>query len=111
VLLLTTGIFLLAELHRLQDVQEAAERFLENHFLQVVSEGEFQRLEWRHLIHLLHSELLKVDSEAQVSCLLIVVFTSRFFSFFLSLFFLLCVLIGSLMLMNLVKTSLTLRKD
>ncbi|KAK7100704.1 actin-binding protein IPP-like isoform X2 [Littorina saxatilis] len=60
------GIYLLAELHQLQDVQEAAERFMENHFLQVISEPEFQRLEWRHLIHILHSELLKVDSEAQV---------------------------------------------
>lgn len=60
------GIYLLAELHQLQDVQDAAERFIENNFLQVMTEADFQRLEWRHLIHILHSELLKVDSEAQV---------------------------------------------
>lgn len=60
------GIFLLGELHQLQDVQDMAERYVENHFLQVMKEMEFRHLEWRHLVHILHSELLKVDSEAQV---------------------------------------------
>ncbi|KAL8616004.1 hypothetical protein ACOMHN_014966 [Nucella lapillus] len=60
------GIYLLGELHQLQDVQDAAERFLEQQFLQVKKEEEFQRLEWRQLVHLLHSELLQVDCEGQV---------------------------------------------
>lgn len=60
------GIYLLADLHQLEDVQLAAECYIEKNFLQVSVETEFMFLEWRHLVHILHSELLKVDTEAQV---------------------------------------------
>ncbi|XP_076462574.1 actin-binding protein IPP-like isoform X2 [Babylonia areolata] len=60
------GIYVLGELHQLQEVQDASERYLEQHFLQVVGEEEFRSLEWRQLVHFLHSELLQVDCEGQV---------------------------------------------
>ncbi|PVD22653.1 hypothetical protein C0Q70_15908 [Pomacea canaliculata] len=60
------GICSLAELHQLPDVQDKAEQFIENHFMEVTQSTEFLQLDWQHLLHIFHSELLKVDSEIQV---------------------------------------------
>ncbi|XP_050402889.1 actin-binding protein IPP isoform X1 [Patella vulgata] len=59
------GIYLFCDAHSCQDVKQAAELYIQKHFLQVSKTEEFLQLPKDELIHFLSSENLRLENEIQ----------------------------------------------
>ena len=61
-----SGIYLFSDAISCHCLKRDAEAFIQKNFLKVVQEEEYYNMPKEHLVHLLHSENLRVENEFQV---------------------------------------------